>query len=1233
MTQIVTADFETYYSREFSLTKMTTEEYVRSDEFETIGVSLKFGDADPVWYPKPQVAGVLKSIDWSDKFILCQNTAFDAAILNWRYGVNPKGWLDTLGMSRALFPHEKSHSLKAQAERAGVGAKGDEVVNALGLRYADFGTEALHRYGEYCKNDSALTYALFTRYMGMGFPRQELELIDLTLRMFVEPVLVLDKPLLRAHLEEVMERKAALLDKVRDVMLTDGDPDYVHAVFTEGTAGIKKLLMSNDKFADLLRRFNVDPPMKRSPATGKQAYAFAKTDDAFKELAEHPDPDVQGLVAARLGNKTTIEETRTQRFIGMADRGAFPVPLRYYGAHSGRWCLTGDHEVLTPQGWVRLDEWQGQSIRQWDAESKSISWATPTMSSFDVDEPVVEFSGKYHRAVYTKEHRIPIRKRHTTDKVKDVMAWRLSELAKKELYVSGYAEPAKRPLNPDMLRLIVAMHADGYNVQDAKNNMVRFRLTRTRKVVRLRALLESVRIPYTSHNYPSEPHVTAVIVRGVDAPDWLRAAKSLPDWFYELGGEDASIVVSEMAHWDGYVATETSFEWAGKDEDAAKKYATLGHLCGYRVLARLRPRAAEGWADIWRLCFTKTTTVTDGKDNARWVQYTGKVFCPTVSTGYFLCRRQDTIFITGNSGQDSVNMQNLPSRGADAGRIKKAIKAPPGYVIIDCDSSQIEARTLAWMAGQDDLVQAFADKQDVYKTMASSIYDVPVADITYTQRQVGKTVILGCLGPDTLVLTRRGWIPILQVQGTDMVWDGLTWVPHGGVIPQGEKDVWTRHGLSATSDHEILTEHGWEAWSVVIENHSLWKSARSVANLLSLSGAHIQRRGVGVSDGTLFASVHVGGQASFGGRILSGVVALGATLAPKLRHALSAIGHTKAYVQTKLCARGYSTASHPVSPDVTTPIAKPTRTTADVGYTSMSHGGPTGSHFSRTCYHLRGMTSNVSNLIGLTWIKAMSRVIFASWGVQPTWQIGVALEQCRVGSQPLKQKMQTYDIAYAGPRNRYTVLTSDGPLIVHNCGYGVGHKKLRIFLKTQAEVTVSEDEAKVIIDKYRATYPKIPLLWKQGDAALRALALGNGMRVDVPGIVNVVPGKGLTLPSGLFIQYPNLQRVITRNPEGEEKNQWVYTSKGGPIYIYGGKVVENFCQAVARCIVAEQMLRVSKRYKVVLTVHDAIASLAKDAEAQAAQQYIEECMSWVPKWATGLPLACESGVGSSYGDC
>lgn len=167
-----------------------------------------------------------------------------------------------------------------------------------------------------------------------------------------------------------------------------------------------------------------------------------------------------------------------------------------------------------------------------------------------------------------------------------------------------------------------------------------------------------------------------------------------------------------------------------------------------------------------------------------------------------------------------------------------------------------------------------------------------------------------------------------------------------------------------------------------------------------------------------------------------------------------------------------------------------------------------------------------------------------------------------------------------------------------------------------------------MIDTYRASNFRIKELWYKADEALEALRMNQTLQVDVPGIINVVPYSGLTLPSGLFIQYPDLHKSYD---EDKGRDQWTYMSKGIKTYIYGGKVVENFTQAVARCVVGEQMLRIAKRYKVALTVHDSVVALVKRDEQEEAVAYIEECMSWQPSWAKGLPLACESDVGDSYG--
>jgi DNA polymerase len=526
------------------------------------------------------------------------------AILNWHFDIRPKMIADTLSMARALHGTDESNSLAKLAVRYGLGVKGTEVANAINKRRADFTPEELARYGSYCRNDVLLTYDLFV-HMFASFNKVELKIIDTTIRMFTEPVLRLDAALLEQHLQDVRERKRKLLE--------------------DCGANIEDL-MSNLKFAELLRKLGVEPPTKISLTTGKETLALAKSDEGFKALADHPDERVQALVAARLGNKTTLEETRTERFINIAKRGTIPVPLAYYAAHTGRW-----------------------------------------------------------------------------------------------------------------------------------------------------------------------------------------------------------------------------------------------------------------------------------------------------------------------GGADKLNFQNLPSRGANAGKLKASILPPEGHVIIDCDSSQIEARVLAWFAGQEDLVQAFREGRDVYKIMASAIYGKPADDITKDERFVGKTTILGS-------------------------------------------------------------------------------------------------------------------------------------------------------------------------------------------------------------------------------------------------------------------------------------------------GYGMGAEKFNGQLKT-FNVDVPLAECKRIISVYRETYPWIPALWSAGNVAIEAMSKGRTARWG-NGVVTVVDG-GILMPNGLLQRYPGLRKVKDK----ESKEQYIYDSRKGPVKLYGGKLTENICQGLARCIIGEQLLRIGRRYRVVLTVHDAVACVAPKGEAEEAMAFVMECMRHVPSWAAGVPLNCEAGYGDNYGAC
>lgn len=373
---LITLDFETYYDREYSLSKLTTEEYVRDPRFEVIGVGVKVNNEPTEWASgtHEQIGEYLRTFNWAEAMVLAHNTMFDGAILSWIFDIHPRVYTDTLCIARALHGVEVGGSLRALTERYNIGAKGTEVLNALGKRRTDFTDDELDRYGDYCVNDVELTRTLFNIFLKKGFPKQELRLIDLTLRMFIEPILDLDIALLEQHLEDTRERKDQLLE----------------------SAGVSKEdLMSNPKFAEVLEGLGVKPPTKISPTTGKETFAFAKSDEAFKALADHEDDRVQAVVAARLGTKSTLEETRTQRFIDIGKRGTLPVPVRYYAAHTGRW--GGDDKInmqnlpsrgpngkklkrsiLAPEGYTLIDADSAQieaRVLAWLAEQDDLTQA------------------------------------------------------------------------------------------------------------------------------------------------------------------------------------------------------------------------------------------------------------------------------------------------------------------------------------------------------------------------------------------------------------------------------------------------------------------------------------------------------------------------------------------------------------------------------------------------------------------------------------------------------------------------------------------------------------------------------------------------------------------------------------------------------------------------------------------------------------------------------------------
>lgn len=902
---LITLDFETYYDREYTLRKMTPVEYILDQRFETIGCAIKEGDAKSEFLTANELQRYLLGIDANTTDVITHNALFDMCILAWRYGFVPRMMIDTLGMSRALLsPYLRSLSLEQVAKFLELPAKGDTVKQVVGMTGQMIRDAGLwDEYATYSCRDADITYEVFKRLMKRGFPKNELFIMDMVLRCAVMPSFRLDTETLYQHLAEVQQAKAALMATI--------------------TAD-RSTLMSNDMFAQALKDLGVDPPTKVSLATGKETWAFSKTDVDFNDLQEHPDPRVQALVAARLGIKSTLEETRTQRLIAISQlewsgmqRRFMPIPLKYSGAHTHR--LSGD----------------------------------------------------------------------------------------------------------------------------------------------------------------------------------------------------------------------------------------------------------------WKL-----------------------------------------------------NMQNLP-RG---GNLRKALVAPEKKVVVAVDASQIEARLVSWFAGQMDLTEAFANGEDVYSLFASDVYGFQVnKKENPVERFVGKQ----CLAEDTIILTDTGWKPIQYVGVHDKLWDGTQWVKHKGLIDKGMKPTQSAYGLTATGDHEILTEHGWQAWSEVLTSPSLFQSALSMASLPSQGINATSDQRAGVLGGSLLYAVHAVGSVVSSAATCFLDALRDATHAPRWQQALSVIGYTRTPCLTMSIGQDCSTDWRQQLHGATTKQTVRMSTTDSVALQSMTNGLMTGLRsFGTSKPWKAGITQS------LKWIASMltevtCRVTSGLSASHSTWQTSGGWQTSNNASANLRR---VYDIADAGPLKRFTVMTDLGPVIAHNCilglGYGLGWKKfmrqLRVLGRNQTgqDIVITEEEARRIVGIYREKYFMIPMMWRVLNAQLPLMTREDH---DSPILCVNMRHEHIMGPSGLPIRYHNLRH---------EEEQWKYDHSGKTKRIYGGAALENIIQYLARIHVMDAAVRVRRAVeaaghrgiRLALQAHDELVYVVPERQAQYVHDLVLAEMSRRPEWAPNAPLAAEGGIGPTYAD-
>jgi DNA polymerase len=321
----VIGDWETFFDKEYSLTKLMTPEYILDHRFEPIGISLSVNGSPPGWFSGDlaYLSNVLGKIPWHRARFIAHNNIFDGGILEWIFGYKPAEYFCTMMGSRPyVAPYTGSMSLAKVAEYLGLGAKGHEVQNALGKHRLDFAPYELARYGDYSCNDNHLSYRIYSHLMQF-MPPEEIKLVDLTMKKFIRPRLTLDTHVIRNRLTDLEDKRKNVLAKAQLLNCSE------------------EQLRSRTKFVKVLESYGVAVPQKRSARTGKLTAALAKDDEGMAELLTHADPRVRALAEAKIFTSSTMETKRLERFqniydLNVLDGRLLPVPLLYYGAHPGR---------------------------------------------------------------------------------------------------------------------------------------------------------------------------------------------------------------------------------------------------------------------------------------------------------------------------------------------------------------------------------------------------------------------------------------------------------------------------------------------------------------------------------------------------------------------------------------------------------------------------------------------------------------------------------------------------------------------------------------------------------------------------------------------------------------------------------------------------------------------------------------------------------------------------------
>lgn len=602
---------------------------------------------------------------------------------------------------------------------------------------------------------------------------------------------------------------------------------------------------------------------------------------------------------------------------------------------------------------------------------------------------------------------------------------------------------------------------------------------------------------------------------------------------------------------------------------------------------------------------------------------------------------------TGRWSGWSGNIQNLPRITPDKPKpsdaLRKSMRAPEGYKVIVADQSGIELRVnhFLWKVPSSMALYKKDRKADLYKAFAAARYSISPEEVTKEQRQLAKL----CLAEGTLVLTKRGEIPIEQVTASDKVWDGVEWVSTLGAIYRGEKEVIEYDGLIATPDHEVWTDCGRKVplWYAAAQSLRLARTGAGGVPL-GFSGASndgdLQNQEAQIRESTLRVvrndkTDFIRQPESWEDTRVS--VVQSEMRSTKMAFATARSSQTEMYkhegqgvrqirrsgdsVQVQECSGSSRVGNGKFGSAQRQGVGQ------DRQQRPLRAGESTVGYTKAECGESESVAIEAVPLVSGTTSRDTLRGHHAS-------QLAIEGVNVRADNRevepPVRQtKRRVWDLLNCGPRNRFT---ANGRL-VSNCqlglGFGCGWKKFKLIAKTMGGLDLSDAEAEAVTTDWRNNYPEIVRGWRVCHEALQWIHDGIERPIDPWGLC-WTSKHGIRLPSGRFIRYPNLHLEKTSDGNYE----WWYGQGRHRTRIYAGKVTENLIQSLARDIIADNMFSFYKETGLypALMVHDELVYVVPENQAEKLLDKLQQIMRTPPQWWPDIVLESEGDMADTYGD-